>query len=198
MLPCRTLLPLPRLWQLNRSALISVLSILSSNNQPLSDQEKSCHPRLQSAVRTSLRPTKANRRSKPFAASISKSTGRRMLWRPRPKRRRQNERHIEILEGLLKATSGEAEILGLRWDQSPVQIRERIGVSLQETQLSERLSVGETLDLFRRLLFVRHRTSRSDATRFAGRKRKGLDQDFVRRTKTKARTLPRHLLAIRN
>ena len=56
---------------------------------------------------------------------------------------------IEILEGLLNATSGEAEIFGLRWDKSAVEIRERIGVSLQETQLSERLNVGETLDLFR-------------------------------------------------
>jgi ABC-2 type transport system ATP-binding protein len=56
---------------------------------------------------------------------------------------------IEILEGLIKATSGEAEVLGMRWDQDAVAIRERIGVSLQETQLSDRLSVGETLDLFR-------------------------------------------------
>ena len=48
---------------------------------------------------------------------------------------------IEILEGLLKATSGEAEVLGMRWDQNAVAIRERIGVSLQETQLSDRLSV---------------------------------------------------------
>jgi ABC-2 type transport system ATP-binding protein len=56
---------------------------------------------------------------------------------------------IEILEGLLKPTSGEAEVLGLRWDQNAVAIRERIGVSLQETQLSDRLTVGETLELFR-------------------------------------------------
>ena len=56
---------------------------------------------------------------------------------------------IEILEGLLEATSGEAWVLGMRWDQDAVAIRERIGVSLQETQLSDRLSVGETLSLFR-------------------------------------------------
>ena len=56
---------------------------------------------------------------------------------------------IEILEGLLKATSGEAEVLGMNWAKDAIAIRERIGVSLQETQLSERLSVGETLDLFR-------------------------------------------------
>lgn len=56
---------------------------------------------------------------------------------------------IEILEGLLKPTSGRAEVLGMRWDRDAVAIRERIGVSLQETQLSDRLSVGETLQLFR-------------------------------------------------
>jgi len=56
---------------------------------------------------------------------------------------------IEILEGLLRATSGEAEVLGMHWGKDDTAIRERIGVSLQETQLSERLSVGETLNLFR-------------------------------------------------
>lgn len=56
---------------------------------------------------------------------------------------------IEILEGLLDATSGSAEVLGMRWGADDSAIRQRIGVSLQETQLSERLTVGETLDLFR-------------------------------------------------
>ncbi|MGB1929064.1 MAG: ABC transporter ATP-binding protein [Mariniblastus sp.] len=56
---------------------------------------------------------------------------------------------IEILEGLLTATSGTAEVLSMNWKNNATAIRERIGVSLQETQLSERLSVGETLSLFR-------------------------------------------------
>ena len=56
---------------------------------------------------------------------------------------------IEILEGLLPATSGEAEVLGMQWGKDSLAIRERIGVSLQETKLSDRLSVGETLNLFR-------------------------------------------------
>ena len=56
---------------------------------------------------------------------------------------------IEILEGLLSATSGTATILGMDWRSGANQIRERIGVSLQETQLSDRLTVGETLNLFR-------------------------------------------------
>lgn len=56
---------------------------------------------------------------------------------------------IEILEGLLQATSGEVEILGLKWGRDDQQIRQRIGVSLQETVLSDELSIYETLQLFR-------------------------------------------------
>lgn len=56
---------------------------------------------------------------------------------------------IEILEGLLEATSGSVEILGLNWKEHADQIRQRIGVSLQETVLSDDLTVQETVQLFR-------------------------------------------------
>src|SRR5499426_3102357 len=56
---------------------------------------------------------------------------------------------IEILEGLLDATSGEIEILGMKWAQSDDDIRQVLGISLQETKLSEKLTVLETLTLFR-------------------------------------------------
>ncbi|HET6879857.1 MAG TPA: ABC transporter ATP-binding protein [Pirellulales bacterium] len=56
---------------------------------------------------------------------------------------------IEILEGLLDPTSGEVEVLGLRWGVDEDEIRQRIGISLQETRLSDKLSVRETLTLFR-------------------------------------------------
>jgi ABC-2 type transport system ATP-binding protein len=56
---------------------------------------------------------------------------------------------IEILEGLLEATSGEVEVLGFHWGRHDDEIRQRIGISLQETRLSEKLSVRETLTLFR-------------------------------------------------
>jgi len=56
---------------------------------------------------------------------------------------------IEILEGLLDATAGELEVLGLRWGRDDGEIRQRIGISLQETKLAEKLSVLETLTLFR-------------------------------------------------
>jgi ABC-2 type transport system ATP-binding protein len=55
---------------------------------------------------------------------------------------------IEILEGLLQATSGTVEILGRTWSHHPDELRESIGVSLQETRLAEKLSVRETLELF--------------------------------------------------
>src|ERR671922_2040001 len=52
---------------------------------------------------------------------------------------------IEILEGLLDATSGDVEVLGMHWGRDDQALKERIGTSLQETRLSERLSVLETL-----------------------------------------------------
>ena len=56
---------------------------------------------------------------------------------------------IEILEGLLEATSGDVEVLGYHWGRQDDEIRQRIGISLQETRLSEKLTVLETLTLFR-------------------------------------------------
>jgi ABC-2 type transport system ATP-binding protein len=56
---------------------------------------------------------------------------------------------IEILEGLLTADEGEVEVLGMRWDRDERQLRERLGIQLQETLLAEKLTVGEQLRLFR-------------------------------------------------
>ena len=56
---------------------------------------------------------------------------------------------MEIIEGLLDATSGEVEILGYRWGRHDDEIRQRIGISLQETRLSDKLTVRETVILFR-------------------------------------------------
>jgi ABC-2 type transport system ATP-binding protein len=55
---------------------------------------------------------------------------------------------IEILEGLLAPTSGEVRIFGHTWNDNPRQLREWIGISLQETRLSEKLTVRETIELF--------------------------------------------------
>ncbi len=56
---------------------------------------------------------------------------------------------IEILEGLIPPDAGEVEVLGLRWRTHERAIRERLGIHLQETQLSEKLTVEEMLRLFR-------------------------------------------------
>ena len=56
---------------------------------------------------------------------------------------------IEILEGLLAATEGEVEVLGARWGHRDDELRQRIGISLQETRLADKLTVLETLRLFR-------------------------------------------------
>ena len=55
---------------------------------------------------------------------------------------------IEILEGLLEPTSGHVSILGCTWSRNAREIREQIGISLQETKLSEKLTVRETIELF--------------------------------------------------
>jgi len=56
---------------------------------------------------------------------------------------------IEICEGLTAADSGDVEVLGLLWNAHATELRQRLGIQLQETQLSEKLTVMETVRLFR-------------------------------------------------
>jgi len=56
---------------------------------------------------------------------------------------------VEILEGLLRPTAGEVTVLGARWDGDAAALRQRLGVTLQETHLPERLTVAEVVRLFR-------------------------------------------------
>ena len=56
---------------------------------------------------------------------------------------------IEILEGLLAPDAGEVEVLGLRWDRDEPELRQRLGIQLQETQFTDKLTVEETIRLFR-------------------------------------------------
>jgi len=55
---------------------------------------------------------------------------------------------IEILEGLLAPTSGEVTVLEQTWKAHERELREQLGISLQETRLSEKLTVRETIELF--------------------------------------------------
>jgi len=56
---------------------------------------------------------------------------------------------IEICEGLTEPDAGEVLILGRRWGTDDRELRELLGISLQETQFAEKLTVAETVRLFR-------------------------------------------------
>ena len=57
---------------------------------------------------------------------------------------------VEILEGLTAPDQGSVELLGRHWNGGDDRaLRERIGVQLQETQLAEKVTVMETVRLFR-------------------------------------------------
>ncbi|HMD07395.1 MAG TPA: ABC transporter ATP-binding protein [Candidatus Acidoferrum sp.] len=56
---------------------------------------------------------------------------------------------VEICEGLTEPDSGEVELLGMHWNSDAKELRQRLGIQLQDTQLSEKLTVFETLRLFR-------------------------------------------------
>jgi len=56
---------------------------------------------------------------------------------------------IEICEGLTAPDAGTVELLGLNWRAGAGELRQRIGVQLQETQFPDKLTVEETLRLFR-------------------------------------------------
>ena len=56
---------------------------------------------------------------------------------------------IEICEGLTSPDEGDVVVCGGRWQGNTRDLRERLGIQLQETQLSEKLTVEETLRLFR-------------------------------------------------
>ncbi len=56
---------------------------------------------------------------------------------------------IEILEGINTPDDGDVRILGMSWRDNEHELRERIGISLQETQFTDKLTVIETIRLFR-------------------------------------------------
>ena len=70
---------------------------------------------------------------------------------------------IEICEGLTTPDSGTVSLLGLTWAQDEAELRQRIGIQLQETQFPEKLTVEETLRLFRS--FFRNGISVEDSIR---------------------------------
>ncbi|HEX4600479.1 MAG TPA: ABC transporter ATP-binding protein [Gemmatimonadales bacterium] len=65
---------------------------------------------------------------------------------------------IEILEGLTPPDAGTVEVLGQRWTDAAEAraLRQRLGIQLQETQLADKLTVAETLRLFRSFYRASH------------------------------------------
>ena len=55
---------------------------------------------------------------------------------------------VEILEGIRQRTSGEVRVLGFDPDKQKNQLKDRIGVCLQATNLPDKIRVKEALDLF--------------------------------------------------
>jgi ABC-2 type transport system ATP-binding protein len=65
---------------------------------------------------------------------------------------------IEMLEGLAVPDAGEVEVLGRHWAGAAESraLRERLGIQLQETQLADKLTVEETVRLFRSFYRAAH------------------------------------------
>ncbi|MBM4354579.1 MAG: ABC transporter ATP-binding protein [Deltaproteobacteria bacterium] len=57
---------------------------------------------------------------------------------------------VEVLEGLLRPASGTVRVFGQPWwTSADRKLRESIGAALQETRLPDKLTVAETIRLFR-------------------------------------------------
>jgi len=56
---------------------------------------------------------------------------------------------LEIMMGLRQPDSGEVKVLGMELSTSAEQIKQRIGIQLQQTALYDRIKVKEALNLFR-------------------------------------------------
>ena len=55
---------------------------------------------------------------------------------------------VEILEGLRPRTAGEVSVLGYDPENEPRAVKDRIGVSLQATNLPDKMQVLEACELF--------------------------------------------------
>jgi ABC-2 type transport system ATP-binding protein len=56
---------------------------------------------------------------------------------------------IEICEGLISPDAGTVQMFGHSWRDHADELRQRIGIQLQETQFPEKLTVEEVISLFR-------------------------------------------------
>ena len=95
---------------------------------------------------------------------------------------------IEILEGLTSPDGGDVEVLGEHWGQGrDRQLRARLGIQLQETQLNEKLTVEETLRLFRSFYPRGPQRRRRARPRRAGKQTRKLGRQALGRPEAAAR-----------
>ena len=74
------------------------------------------------------------------------------------------------LEGLTEPDAGDVEVLGLRWAPAAGELRQQLGIQLQETQLSDKLTVLETLEALSRSFLRQGLGRRVNAHRVSSRK----------------------------
>ena len=75
---------------------------------------------------------------------------------------------VEILEGIRQRTAGEVRVLDFDPDRQKKQLKDRIGVCLQATNLPDKIRVREALELFGALQ-PNAESERSDGTAAAQR-----------------------------
>jgi len=59
---------------------------------------------------------------------------------------------VECIEGLRRADGGAVRVLGRDPQRDGAELRRQVGVQLQDSQLPDKLTVAEALDLYRVLL----------------------------------------------
>lgn len=63
---------------------------------------------------------------------------------------------VEMIEGLQFPTSGEIYVFGKNWQEHPKEIRNLMGLSLQETHFPDKWNVGETIHLYAKFFGESH------------------------------------------
>ncbi len=77
---------------------------------------------------------------------------------------------IEICEGLTEADAGDVEVLGRRWATDARALRQRLGIQLQDTQLSDKLTVRRDADVCSAASSIRALSPRRSSPSSASRK----------------------------
>ena len=122
---------------------ISVVQSLTSNCRDCAVVHNAIDVELAMRCRNLQKPTATWSRS----TAVVRGRSRRVLRTARPERRRQDDDNRDPRRAA-QPDAGDVEMLGHYWKTDERQLRQRLGVQLQETQLAEKLTVEETLPAF--------------------------------------------------